>query len=93
MLKLLVGLLPLTLSALAVSATQYDFYDAGSSQTRLSFGDATYDYGMFSPMEDLSALSSTQYSTLSHPAFPSYEVRIKRSDFCDGSVRYVFDVS
>ena len=39
------------------------------------------------PLEDLSLLSAVDYTHLSHGAFPNYNVRIKKSDFCDGSVR------
>ena len=53
------------------------------------FGQGQYDSGLFSPIEDLNALSFADYSILAHPAFPKYQVRIKKSDFCDGSVRYV----
>lgn len=47
----------------------------------------SYDDGLFSPMEDLSLLSASEFTTLGHPLFPNYNVRIKKSDFCDGSVR------
>ncbi|KAI0071137.1 serine carboxypeptidase [Panus rudis PR-1116 ss-1] len=46
-----------------------------------------YDEGLFSPMEDLSLLSSDSFTTLTHPVFPKYSVRVKKStDFCDGTV-------
>jgi len=35
---------------------------------------------------DLSALSTNQFSILSHPAFPGRSARIKKSSFCDGEV-------
>ncbi|KIJ64661.1 hypothetical protein HYDPIDRAFT_90311 [Hydnomerulius pinastri MD-312] len=47
---------------------------------------APYDDGLFTPVEHLSALSVTGFTTLSHPVFPNYNVRIKKSDFCDGTV-------
>ena len=47
----------------------------------------TYDAGLFSPMEDLSLLSTSQFTSLGHPAFPNYNVRIKKSDFCNGTVK------
>ena len=47
----------------------------------------SYDAGLFTPLEDLSVLSTTEFTTLAHPAFPKYNVRIKKSDFCDGTVR------
>ncbi|TCD59953.1 hypothetical protein EIP91_011017, partial [Steccherinum ochraceum] len=43
--------------------------------------------GLFSPFEDLKLLSTSEFTTLGHPAFPKYSVRIKKStDFCDGTV-------
>ncbi|KAJ7055889.1 serine carboxypeptidase [Mycena amicta] len=42
--------------------------------------------GNFHPLGSLSAVSSSGFSTLEHPAFPHHGVRIKKSDFCDGSV-------
>ncbi|KAJ6579699.1 serine carboxypeptidase [Mycena vulgaris] len=35
----------------------------------------------------LEALSETSFNALSHPAFPQYVVRIKRTPFCDETVR------
>ena len=52
----------------------------------------SYDAGLFAPLEDLGVLSATEFTTLAHPAFPKYNVRIKRSDFCDGTVRCVIDL-
>ncbi|GJE98981.1 peptidase S10, serine carboxypeptidase [Phanerochaete sordida] len=37
------------------------------------------------PLEELSLLSSVDYTHLSHGAFPDYAVRIKKSTFCDGT--------
>ena len=63
-----------------------------SSATQLPFGGqnafSAYDDGLFTPLGDLSILSSTEFTTLSHPAFSRHKVRVKQSHFCDGSVRY-----
>jgi hypothetical protein len=49
---------------------------------------SNYDEGMFTPVEDLHALSQNTYTTLAHPAFPKHSVRIKKSShFCDGNVK------
>ncbi|KAJ7825180.1 serine carboxypeptidase [Mycena olivaceomarginata] len=48
---------------------------------------SAYDEGLFTPMEDMSALSETTFSVLSHPVFPNYNVRIKKSSFCDNTVK------
>ena len=62
-----------------------------SSAAGLSFGGqnafSAYDDGLFTPVGDLSALSTTEFTTLSHPAFSRHKVRVKQSQFCDGSVR------
>ncbi|EKM51694.1 uncharacterized protein PHACADRAFT_261985 [Phanerochaete carnosa HHB-10118-sp] len=47
----------------------------------------SYDAGLFSPVEDLGLLSTSEFTALAHPTFPNYNVRIKKSDFCDGTVR------
>ncbi|KAI0828546.1 serine carboxypeptidase [Trametes gibbosa] len=49
----------------------------------------SYDEGlaMFLPLGELSALSEREFTTLSHPAFPRYGVRVKESKFCDEEVR------
>ena len=45
---------------------------------------APYDDGLFTPAEDLSALSTDSFTTLGHPFFPNYSVRIKQTTFdCD----------
>nr|GAT52551.1 predicted protein [Mycena chlorophos] len=40
----------------------------------------------FAPLGALNVLSETQFTTLQHPAFPNYGVRVKKSDVCDGTV-------
>ncbi|KAH8081981.1 alpha/beta-hydrolase [Cristinia sonorae] len=46
----------------------------------------TFDASLFSPLEDLNLLSASRFTTLNHPAFPKYSVRVKKSHFCDGNV-------
>lgn len=45
-----------------------------------------YDAGLFTPLGDLSAVLTTTYTVLEHPLFPHHSVRIKKSNFCDGTV-------
>lgn len=52
-------------------------------------GSANYDAGLFTPLESLSYLSETTFTALRHPFFPNYNVRIKKSKFCDTTVKYV----
>jgi carboxypeptidase C (cathepsin A) len=82
--------------ALAAGATTQTFLGLGnpnrgtSRQPVKSFTQsftAPYNEGLFMPVEELSALSEAQFTTLGHPVFPNYSVRIKKSsDFCDGTV-------
>ena len=69
-------------AVLAANAAQHTF----AAQQSVSFTADQYDAGLFTPLGDLSALSTDVYTTLSHPLFPNYNVRIKKSDFCDGTV-------
>ncbi|KAJ7630217.1 serine carboxypeptidase [Roridomyces roridus] len=57
-----------------------------ASTYQATFRAPAYDDGLFTPMENLSALSETDFSVLGHPAFPNYNVRIKKSAFCDETV-------
>ncbi|KAH9916737.1 serine carboxypeptidase [Epithele typhae] len=45
-----------------------------------------YDEGLFTPLGDLGLLSTSEFTTLAHPAFPNHNVRVKQSQFCDGGV-------
>ncbi|KAJ7804149.1 Alpha/Beta hydrolase protein [Mycena olivaceomarginata] len=38
----------------------------------------------FTPVGTLEVLSESAFTTLAHPAFPAYGVRLKKSQFCDG---------
>ena len=74
---------------LALLGTAITVVGAGNVQSPLgAFKSASYDDGLFAPFEDLHALSRTEFTTLGHPLFPNYGVRIKESDFCDGTVKY-----
>ncbi len=42
-----------------------------------------YDAGLFTPLGDLSLLSTTDFTLLAHPAFPRHSARIKQSHFCN----------
>ena len=41
----------------------------------------------FEPVGKLSAVGFDQWTTLHHPVFPGYSVRIKQSRFCDATVK------
>lgn len=37
----------------------------------------------------LSSIASGDYTALSHPRFPNHQVRVKKTQFCDPTVKYV----
>ncbi len=76
------GLLVLGVLLLSASARQLNFATTVGSEAF-----ASYDDGLLTPLGDLSLLSSSEYTTLTHPVFPRYSVRVKQSDFCDGAVQ------
>jgi hypothetical protein len=45
---------------------------------------------VFVPFGRLQALSESSFTTLSHPEFPAYKLRVKKSRFCDGTVQSAF---
>ncbi|KAJ7487366.1 Alpha/Beta hydrolase protein [Mycena galericulata] len=51
--------------------------------SQIAFNSGVQD---FTPMGTLSALSETSFTALSHPEFPQYGVRIKKTSFCDETV-------
>ena len=87
------GLLRLALST-ALLAAAYLVSRVYSQQVTLtapSAGPYIHSHGQTTssqPLRDLSLLSSVDYTNLRHGAFPNYNVRIKKSDFCDGTVAY-----
>ncbi|KAJ7751869.1 serine carboxypeptidase [Mycena maculata] len=62
-------------------------FSVASNASQTVFGAPAYDDGLFTPLEDMNALSETEFSVLGHPVFPNYEVRIKKSAFCDETVK------
>ncbi|KAJ7122654.1 serine carboxypeptidase [Mycena crocata] len=44
------------------------------------------DVNAFTPTGTLDILSETSFTSLGHPSFPQYGVRIKKSNFCDETV-------
>ncbi|KAF8991371.1 Alpha/Beta hydrolase protein [Cyathus striatus] len=69
-------LLPLLLSPLLLAAAQQQAFSSHKA----------YDADLFTPVESLTLLSEDAFTTLSHPLFPNYNVRVKKSRFCDTTV-------
>lgn len=69
---------------------QHAFKTHGSKTHLTTFSSAfeNYDTGLFTAIGDLNLLSTETSTTLKHPLFPTYSVRVKKStDFCDGTVK------
>ena len=81
-------LLALSAALTAVTAQLQEVFQHGTLGTNTN-AFSSYDDGLFAPIEDLGLISTSGFTTLGHPAFPNYQVRIKKSDFCDGTVKYV----
>lgn len=69
------------LAAMASLLTVVILVSAGFVQETLSLDLA------YKPLGDLNLVPSETFVALGHPAFPKYSVRVKQSDFCDGTVR------
>lgn len=75
-----------TLSSWITLALGLLLYGASASQIAFNNGpQESYSFGTGSSM-DLSAVSQ-EFTVLSNPRFPSHQVRIKRSNFCDPTVK------
>ncbi|KAA1475366.1 serine carboxypeptidase [Dentipellis sp. KUC8613] len=74
----------LSFTTLTAAHRQQTLSNTGSN--RALWNAQSYDEGLFNPVESLSALSSSEYTTLSHPLFPRHSARIKKTDFCDTTV-------
>lgn len=89
---LLSGFSLLSLAALS-HATSQSVLGFKQSTTTTANAQSPYavscDDGLFTPVEHLSALSADSFTTLDHPYFPNYSVRIKKSNFCDATVKSV----
>ena len=76
----------LSLAILGHASSQSVFglkHPAANPYTQSAYA-APYGDGLFTPLGDLSALSTDSFTTLRHPLFASYSVRIKQTVFdCD----------
>lgn len=89
MYRKLATLLPLAFAGQYVSANQHLFAYNGTDSASAQVKTASYDDGLFSPIGSLSSISETGFTTLGHPFFPRHSVRLKKTKFCDGTVKYV----
>lgn len=58
-------------------------------QVFLNLKAAPYDSNLLTPIKDIRALDTSEYTTLIHPSFPYHTVRIRQNgaSFCDDSVK------
>ncbi|KAJ8457603.1 hypothetical protein ONZ45_g18247 [Pleurotus djamor] len=77
----------------ALANSKPDHYDIFNYQRPGSFVQVgrtydprPFDAKSFSPLETLDALVETDFTVFGHPAFPRYNVRAKKTKFCDGTV-------
>ena len=87
------GLLSLTVlgshaSSQSVLGLKQPAANSGNAYAQSAYA-VSYDDGLFTPVEHLSALSVDSFTTFGHPYFPNHNVRIKKTDFCDGTVKSV----
>jgi hypothetical protein len=75
------------LAALTVATAAIGQAFATTGQQPFAYASQSYDEGLFTPFEDLQALSSSEFTSIGHPLFPNHNVRIKKSHFCDESVK------
>lgn len=82
-------LLSLALLGLApvVFAQQLPLVSSSSLATSRASAYDAYDDGLFTPFEDLKSLSDDQFTTFRHAFHPGYGVRLKKSHFCDETVK------
>lgn len=71
-----------------VASRQYghlnsNLYDASSQRT------LGLNANLTSTLHLSSVSSVEQFTTLSHPLYPNHRVRVKKSNFCDPTVKYV----
>ncbi|KAH9843002.1 Alpha/Beta hydrolase protein [Rhodofomes roseus] len=70
------------LAVLAFAALPY----AVSSKSTFDASGAQSVHSLSNAPDDLELLITDTFTVLSHPAFPRHSVRVKKSNFCDGTV-------
>ena len=85
---LLVSLVPVAVS----TNTRYqDPYGAGVLNAASSLSDNLgFNNAPKSTINLLSSIGDSEYTALTHPRFPNHRVRIKKSNFCDPTVKLAF---
>ncbi|THU81285.1 serine carboxypeptidase [Dendrothele bispora CBS 962.96] len=82
----LLGLFSVASNIAAAGSTQQPFQSHNGSGWNSPVWSDDGSNGLFTPLESLSVLKSDSFTTMQHPFFPKYSVRIKKSDFCDPTV-------
>jgi hypothetical protein len=85
--SLLLSLAWLGLASAVFATQQLPFVPYSSLATSRASAYNAYDDGLFTPFEDLKYLSDDQFTTFEHAFHPGYGVRLKKSHFCDETVK------
>ena len=78
----LLGCLPVSLATAYDGVAQQAGFNAPARTASHAYNNASD----LLPLH-LSSLGSGEFTTLSHPRFPSHRVRVKKTNFCDPTVK------
>jgi hypothetical protein len=77
--------------AVSTNAWYQDSYGAGVLNAASSLADSLgFNDAPKSTINHLSSIGDSEYTALTHPRFPNHRVRIKKSNFCDPTVKLAF---
>ena len=82
-----ISLLLAFLASVAVSANTW-YQDDSSLSDNLGFNNAPE-----STINHLSSIGDSEFTALTHPRFPNQRVRIKKSNFCDPTVKLILFIA
>lgn len=82
----------LSLAILGHASSQSVLSPAANPHAQSTYA-APYGNGLFTPVGDLSTLSMDSFTTIEHPLFPNYSVRIKKMNLCDNQTSVHLSVS
>ena len=75
-----------SLTLVCATGPQVVFHESESPSTPVNSPVHAYDASQVQPLH-LSSIGSGGFTALSHPSFPNYCVRVKKSHFCDPTVK------
>jgi len=87
--SLILNLLGASLTLVSVTCAtgpQVAFQESESPTTPVNIPIRAHNASQVQPLH-LSSIGSGGFTALSHPSFPNYRVRVKKSHFCDPTVK------